>query len=346
MQGVKSVRTTLRPTIHFREGGRWILLSVLALLAVANGAGLTLARSATNDRQATEYTSWWFFAALVVAILGLASLATPNAGNARHSIALSCAATLPPCTLVTQGLAMLQMWGLVSILFLAIYIRVFYPARTARLLVCALAATAVISAVLSPTPSPLVWIGFYLVSVSVAAEVFGAMGATLIDGALRDPLTGALNRAGAAHAASHLLARTRKRGENLVVIVLDVDDFKAVNDCHGHAEGDRILVELARSWMTSLAPSDVLVRLGGDEFAVLTTGCSRSEAEALASSLVDGHVVEVSYGVAIAEPETDPYGILISIADSELYCNKRFRRNHCDGTSGGNSCDADPPIAI
>jgi hypothetical protein len=54
----------------------------------------------------------------------------------------------------------------------------------------------------------------------------------------------------------------------------------------------------------------------------------------------------VSYGVAVAEPETDPYGILISIADSELYCNKLFRRNHCGGTSGGNSCDADPPIAI
>ncbi len=340
--------STLRPTVHFREGGRWILLSVLALLTVANGVGLTSVGFAGDGRHATEGTFWWFFAALLVAVFGLASLAVPNASDARHSIALLCAVSLPPCTLVAQGLAMLQMWGLVSILFLAIYIRVFYQARTARLLVCALATMAITSAVLSPTPSPLVWIGFYLVSVSVAAEVFGAMGATLIDGALRDPLTGALNRAGAAHAATHLLAHSRKRGENLVVIALDVDDFKAVNDCHGHAEGDRILVELARSWMASLAPSDVLVRLGGDEFAVLTTGRSRSEAEALASSLVGGQHVEVSYGVATAEPDTDPFGTLISTADSELYCNKRFRRNFPDlaGDTGETCATADPPITI
>lgn len=85
----------------------------------------------------------------------------------------------------------------------------------------------------------------------------------LRDMALRDPLTGVLNRAALAAGAAELLVPGR------VALLIDVDRFKAINDCHGHAVGDRVLVAIATALQRSVA-GDFVARLGGDEFLVVT----------------------------------------------------------------------------
>ena len=85
----------------------------------------------------------------------------------------------------------------------------------------------------------------------------------LRDMALRDPLTGVLNRAALAAGAAELLVPGR------VALLIDVDRFKAINDCHGHAIGDKVLVAIATALQRSVA-GDFVARLGGDEFLVVT----------------------------------------------------------------------------
>ncbi len=86
----------------------------------------------------------------------------------------------------------------------------------------------------------------------------------LRDMALRDPLTGVWNRAALAAGAAELLVPGR------IALLIDVDRFKAINDCHGHAVGDRVLVAIAGALQRSVG-ADFVARLGGDEFLVLTS---------------------------------------------------------------------------
>ena len=85
-----------------------------------------------------------------------------------------------------------------------------------------------------------------------------------------DPLTGCLNRRGFTERfEAELSDHVRYDGRPLGLIVIDLDDFKAVNDTQGHAAGDDLLCRVAAALGADLRPSDVLGRLGGDEFAVL-----------------------------------------------------------------------------
>lgn len=77
-----------------------------------------------------------------------------------------------------------------------------------------------------------------------------------------------------------------RHGGSLAVVMLDLDKFKELNDTHGHAAGDRALVECARRWRRDLRPGDTLARLGGDEFLVVLPRCAVDEAERIAARLV------------------------------------------------------------
>lgn len=91
----------------------------------------------------------------------------------------------------------------------------------------------------------------------------------LNDLAETDQLTGLLNRLGFAKAASRVRALSERTGTTLVLAVVDVDGFKEINDSCGHAAGDRVLVELSRSWKAQLREADLVSRHGGDEFVLL-----------------------------------------------------------------------------
>jgi diguanylate cyclase (GGDEF)-like protein len=101
-----------------------------------------------------------------------------------------------------------------------------------------------------------------------------------------DPLTGLLNRRAYERSLEEHLARGERYGHAGAVMVLDLDNFKEVNDTLGHSAGDELIVRVAGALATRLRESDTLARLGGDEFAILTPTGERAEAQRLASSLL------------------------------------------------------------
>jgi diguanylate cyclase (GGDEF)-like protein/PAS domain S-box-containing protein len=105
----------------------------------------------------------------------------------------------------------------------------------------------------------------------------------LADQARTDPLTGLLNRA-----AFLALADERLSGERpAIVLFIDLDGFKAINDTLGHAAGDELLIGVATRLRAAVGPGDVIARLGGDEFAVLTRTSDIHRATATAAAIVD-----------------------------------------------------------
>jgi diguanylate cyclase (GGDEF)-like protein len=260
--------------------------------------------------------------AAVISVAGAVAVIPLHPSDIRHSFALACAAVAPAITMMFHYALEAQVWSLIPAMFLVMYIRTVYPLWTARAVCAAVAAISVTGLILAPAPAPAFWVFLYIACIIGTAEIFGALGAALIDGALRDPLTSVWNRAGLAHAVTDLIVQARRRGEQLAVIVLDVDHFKSVNDRDGHAAGDRILIELTRSWAAQLPPSSVMARTGGDEFAVVLRGYDNPEARALASALTEGHGVTVTDGIAVGSAHTDIFGALFIEADADLYRRK------------------------
>ncbi len=146
----------------------------------------------------------------------------------------------------------------------------------------------------------------------------------------QDPVTDLHNRQYFQQAVERSLA-ARRGGAQVAVMFIDLDDFKRVNDVHGHALGDGVLREVSRRITTTLRKSDTVCRLGGDEFAViLTVAGGADEAVSVAAKLlaalalpmrVSGHDVFVgaSIGIALAVPgEVDPVEMLRR-ADLAMY---------------------------
>jgi diguanylate cyclase (GGDEF)-like protein len=106
--------------------------------------------------------------------------------------------------------------------------------------------------------------------------------------ATHDPLTNILNARTFARALAHELGRNRRYGRPLALIYLDLDDFKAVNDAHGHATGDAVLRLVADAMRGALRQADVVGRLGGDEFGVLLPETDGTVAHAAATRLAAG----------------------------------------------------------
>lgn len=102
-----------------------------------------------------------------------------------------------------------------------------------------------------------------------------------------DQLTGLYNRRGLEQMLARLARRSGCAEHPLVGIVIDVDDFKSVNDKFGHAVGDRALVEIAQAISDSVRPNDICGRVGGDEFMVLLPSCAMPEASGIAERIRD-----------------------------------------------------------
>ena len=121
------------------------------------------------------------------------------------------------------------------------------------------------------------------------------------------------------------------RGEELAVLCLDLDDFKAVNDTLGHGAGDALLMQVADRLRRSVRDGDLVARLGGDEFAIVQVGApqpttsaalGRRVIEALTQPFqLGGHQAHIgcSVGIAIAPSDADQYDVLLKNADLALY---------------------------
>jgi diguanylate cyclase len=99
------------------------------------------------------------------------------------------------------------------------------------------------------------------------------------DVASHDPLTGAFNRRGMTEAFAREASRAQRSGEPLSLALIDLDDFKRVNDQHGHAVGDAALVHLTRVIGETLRPTDLCGRLGGEEFVLVMPGSDHAAAQ-------------------------------------------------------------------
>ena len=154
--------------------------------------------------------------------------------------------------------------------------------------------------------------------------------------ALTDELTGLLNRRGFEDAIRRTMLGAKRYNEKGVLIFIDLDGFKPVNDTHGHAAGDKVLIRVAELLNENVRGTDFTGRLGGDEFAILLTrsgwqdGLKRAEAfDALINAAsVDWHgeaiAIAASFGVQTYGPEDDLSEILKS-ADDAMYAAKRAR---------------------
>lgn len=156
-----------------------------------------------------------------------------------------------------------------------------------------------------------------------------------------DPLTGLVNRMVFDPMLAHEHERVRRLGgdHRYAVAMLDLDHFKSINDQHGHATGDRVLVEVAQRMQAFLRGMDVAARYGGEEFAVLFPGASAQEACQALERLRDDlehnpvrgkgfHVgVTISAGVAEYGPHAGRAEHLLAQADAALYQAKQAGRN-------------------
>ncbi len=111
----------------------------------------------------------------------------------------------------------------------------------------------------------------------LAVALYGLLrsGARIEDVAFRDPLTRLPNRRAFDLRLRRTQAAAEKTGRGFAVLFLDLDGFKAINDLHGHATGDRVLETVAARLQATMRDGDIVARLGGDEFAVLLHGSTR-----------------------------------------------------------------------
>jgi diguanylate cyclase (GGDEF)-like protein len=122
------------------------------------------------------------------------------------------------------------------------------------------------------------------------------------------------------------MARVRRSGEPLSVIVMDVDGLKQVNDSEGHAAGDALLRGVSACWASILRETDYLGRLGGDEFAVILEGADEREAKVVLERLRDVlQAGESASGGLAAWDRAEDAGVLVARADARMYVDKRGR---------------------
>jgi diguanylate cyclase (GGDEF)-like protein len=159
-----------------------------------------------------------------------------------------------------------------------------------------------------------------------AAVVVGRSAQALRRDAGTDELTGIFNRRGFAQAAALVRSLTERNNLSLVVAIMDLDDFKALNDAAGHAAGDQALIEATSAWRRELREGDLLGRFGGDEFVVLLPGVSLAEAEEAIDRLHVAHPIEWTAGCADWHVEEDLEGCLRR-ADAQLYARKVEKRS-------------------
>jgi two-component system, cell cycle response regulator len=168
----------------------------------------------------------------------------------------------------------------------------------------------------------------------------------LSDISITDELTGLYNRRFAMRRLLEHWALARRSNLPLSCIMMDIDNFKSINDHHGHICGDRVLRQVADIFRRDCRVSDIVARLGGDEFLVILPNQRRTEAIELAERLRravetqtfgDGAVVEhlsISLGIAEDAPQVTAAEDLIAVADRALYqCKSLGRNNVCVGES-------------
>ncbi len=168
----------------------------------------------------------------------------------------------------------------------------------------------------------------------------------------RDPLTQLANRR---HFHAVMDASRREEGFAGALLMVDIDHFKRVNDGHGHAVGDVVLVEVARRLAAAVRDDDLVVRWGGEEFLVVAGRLGAEQADQLAARVLagiggtpvmaDGHALRVTASIGYACYPLPPHAMpvpweqAINLADMALYCAKSQGRNRAVGLVSAAAAD-------
>ncbi len=153
--------------------------------------------------------------------------------------------------------------------------------------------------------------------------------------AMKDFLTSLGNRASYNEAMIRLASQSQRRHQPFGLLVLDMDNFKQVNDVHGHQEGDKVLIACANTILHSLRESDFAFRFGGDEFCCLLPDADNQINNLIAErirmaieshSLLQQHKISCSIGSATYQEDDSQIGIF-SRADEALYAAKQAGKN-------------------
>lgn len=175
------------------------------------------------------------------------------------------------------------------------------------------------------------------------ADIFGTLTyreryEALLERSGFDALTGARGRGQLEVEGPRLVRGAAETGTDLTLFVIDVDNFKAVNDRYGHAAGDEVLRTLCARITRAVRSTDRVFRYGGEEFVVICAGLNEDAAAALGEQLrrtvaraSDGHPVTASVGFAVCPADAGDYDTLFRIADRRLYIAKAAGRDRVVG---------------
>jgi diguanylate cyclase len=177
----------------------------------------------------------------------------------------------------------------------------------------------------------------------------------LIDGlcdlSSRDPLTGLSNRRNFGLALDREIDRVARSGEEALMLVLDIDHFKAVNDTYGHAAGDLVLKAVAKALLDTVRPMDTVARVGGEEFAIILPNCPPTFGQTVAERIL--RRVEPMEVVVSAQ---QTISVTLSIggafapqwlrSSAALWMERADRQLYHAKTSGRNrACLEQPPVS-
>ncbi|ORI12915.1 hypothetical protein BJI47_01275 [Rhodococcus sp. 1168] len=256
--------------------------------------------------------------------VGLIALSFRRVLGWQHTIALMCAILAPLSAALFHDKLPALLWSLIPLMLVAVYLRgVCSVVSTARAACGAVAVLAVLALTFSPAAPPVLWFLLWPACIFAASEIYGSLTASLLDGALRDPLTSVWNRSGSAAATAELIGRAREQDEQITVIVFEVTDSRRIDILDNDAAGDLQLTQLTEKWRASLPSSAVLARLGRNEFIAVLRGVD-ADVELLGGELASGHSVPVDYGTATGPSVPEAFAQLLLDADSDLYRRKRI----------------------
>lgn len=171
------------------------------------------------------------------------------------------------------------------------------------------------------------WMFWLILSLAnaVSGVVIGAFIKRLHQGASKDPLTGLYNRRCFYDRMNYEMEKMKRTKSPLTLALIDIDNFKTINDTYGHLEGDKVLVKLAGIFKTHARSGDTIVRWGGEEFAMILPETDKNGALAFTERirvLVEcsdwKYKITISIGITTVRQRYDAEKIM-SVADRALY---------------------------
>ena len=289
------------------------------------------------------FEGWWPLVLFAFAILGFAAVGTLRrfTGAPEYAIAASwgfAQIVIASAATMTGGReSHVTTWLLVPLVTL--------PARFGmRGVIAGGAFTAVLATFVTQVPHPVdplphAYSTIYLLAALVAVAILSTalMRSDLEHRteAVIDGLTGMLNRRALSHRLEELEAQARITRQPIAILAADLDHFKQINDRHGHAKGDAVLVDVAYRLRKHLRAFDLAYRVGGEEFLILLPGATVDEAATIAETLraaidddlAGGLHTTISFGVAGAVGEAFVAERVLAEADAALYDAKAAGRN-------------------